>query len=157
MEKNETQYFEGLLTKVREIRSSERSAAAKIADVVALAIDYNSVTSIGKAAFGGCSGLTTVTIPSSVTSIGEYAFRGCSSLTSVTIPNSVTSIGYQAFYGCTGLQHVYCHAVNPPSVVYNSPFDDTSTSSATLHVPAESLDAYKGRWPWSEFGSIVAL
>jgi hypothetical protein len=44
MEKNETQYFEGLLTKVREIRSSERSAAAKIADVVALAIDYNSAT-----------------------------------------------------------------------------------------------------------------
>ena len=42
-------------------------------------------------AFQGCSGLTSVTIPSSVTSIGDYAFRNCSGLTSMTIPESVTS------------------------------------------------------------------
>ena len=63
----------------------------------------NSVTSIGKSAFSGCSRLTAVTIPNSVTSIGEGAFSGCGSLTSVTIPNSVTSIGGYAFYNCTGL------------------------------------------------------
>ena len=58
-----------------------------------------SVTSIGEFAFSGCTGLTSVTIPSSVTEIGEEAFRGCTGLTSVTIPNSVTSIGYSAFGG----------------------------------------------------------
>ncbi len=63
----------------------------------------NSVTSIGFGAFSGCSGLTSVTIPNSVTSIGDYAFSGCSGLTSVTIGNSVTSIGDYAFYDCTGL------------------------------------------------------
>ena len=45
----------------------------------------NSVTSIGGSAFGGCSGLTSITIPNSITSIGDYAFSGCSSLTSVNI------------------------------------------------------------------------
>ncbi len=65
-----------------------------------------SVTSIGNYAFGGCFGLTSVTIPNSVTSIGYGAFGDCLGLTSVTIPNSVTSIGNEAFYGCFGLTSV---------------------------------------------------
>ena len=63
----------------------------------------SSVTSIGASAFEGCSGLTSLTIPSSVTSIGGSAFAGCSGLTSLTIPSSVTSIGDKAFHGCSGL------------------------------------------------------
>ena len=65
-----------------------------------------SVTSIGNEAFRGCTGLTSITIPSSVTSIGWYAFYGCTGLTSITIPNSVTSIGERAFLGCTGLTSI---------------------------------------------------
>ena len=63
----------------------------------------SSVTSIGYAAFSGCSGLTSVTIPSSVTSIGNYAFSGCSGLFSVVIPSNVTSIGNGAFQRCSNL------------------------------------------------------
>ena len=63
----------------------------------------SSVTEIGSYAFEDCSGLTSLIIPSSVTSIGWYAFEGCSGLTSLTIPSSVTSIGYYAFSGCSGL------------------------------------------------------
>ena len=36
----------------------------------------NSVTSIGNAAFSGCTGLTSITIGNSVTSIGSSAFNG---------------------------------------------------------------------------------
>ena len=61
------------------------------------------VTSIGDRAFYGCSGLTSLTIPSGVTSIGNGAFSGCSGLTSLTIPSGVTSIDNGAFYGCSGL------------------------------------------------------
>ena len=66
----------------------------------------SSVTSIGYEAFGGCSGLTSITIPSSITSIDNNAFYGCSGLISVDIPNGVTFIGYSAFYGCSGLTSV---------------------------------------------------
>jgi hypothetical protein len=64
------------------------------------------VTSIGDAAFWGCSSLTSVTIPEGVTSIGGLAFNGCSSLTSVTIPAGVTSIGNWAFRDCSRLQQL---------------------------------------------------
>ena len=63
----------------------------------------SSVTSIGNEAFHGCSGLTSLVIPSGVTSIGDEAFHGCSGLTSLVIPSGVTSIGDEAFYGCSGL------------------------------------------------------
>ena len=63
----------------------------------------SSVTSIGRGAFYGCWKLTSLTIPSGVTSIGYSAFRGCSGLTNLTIPSSVTEIGDKAFYGCSGL------------------------------------------------------
>ena len=63
----------------------------------------SSVTEIGNWAFFGCSGLTSLTIPSGVTSIGDSAFMGCSGLTSLTIPSGVTSIGYYAFDGCSRL------------------------------------------------------
>ena len=61
------------------------------------------VTSIGNSTFSGCSGLTSLTLPSGVTSIGDSTFEGCSGLTSLTLPSGVTSIGSYAFEGCSGL------------------------------------------------------
>ena len=96
----------------------------------------NSLTTIGRGAFLGCSdlkefkgkfasndgrvlivdkvlksvapaaGLTEYTIPDIVTTIGDYAFYECSSLTSVTIPDSVTTIGDAAFCVCSSLTSV---------------------------------------------------
>ena len=64
------------------------------------------VTSLGASSFKGCSGLTSITIPSSVTSLGEFCFSDCSGLTSITIPSSVTSLGNYCFYYCTGLTSI---------------------------------------------------
>jgi hypothetical protein len=51
--------------------------------------------------------LTSVTIGNSVTSIRKQAFLGCSGLKSVTIGNGVESVGREAFYNCTGLTSVH--------------------------------------------------
>ena len=114
----------------------------------------DSVTSIGDSAFQGCSSLTSVTIPDSVTSIGIYAFYGCSNLTSITIPDSVTSIEAYAFHECRNLTSVTCMPVTPPSLGI-SPIP---TTTATIEVPAQSVDAYKSASGWSDYASkIVAI
>ena len=64
---------------------------------------YTSNDVIGKCAFTGCSGLTSINLPASITEIGGSAFYGCSGLTNITLPSSITKIGYHAFYDCSGL------------------------------------------------------
>ena len=61
------------------------------------------VTKIGCYALSSCIGLTSLTLPSSVTEIGEHAFLNCRGLTNFTIPSGVTSIGTSAFFCCYGL------------------------------------------------------
>ena len=117
-----------------------------------------SVTGIGINSFDGCSGLTSITIPYSVTTIGYGAFYRCSGLTSVTIGSGVTSIEEVAFYECSSMTDVYCYAEKVPETII-SPYYPTfsSIASATLHVPAGSVEAYKTTAPWSGFGTIVAI
>ena len=63
----------------------------------------SSITKIGMSAFEGCSGLTSINLPSSITKIDPSAFWGCSGLTSLNLPSSITKIGMNAFEGCSGL------------------------------------------------------
>ncbi len=116
----------------------------------------NSVTKIGADAFSGCSGLTSVTIGNGVTTIGNNAFSSCYGLTSVTIGNSVTKIGADAFSKCSALKDFYCPTERIPTTG-NRIFDGVKLSSATLHVPAASLQKYGSTYPWYRFGQIVAL
>ncbi|WP_440424988.1 leucine-rich repeat protein [Prevotella sp.] len=64
---------------------------------------YTSNDVIGRYAFSGCSGLTSLTLPAGITEIGEYAFCDCDGLTSLTLPAGITWISYGAFRGCSGL------------------------------------------------------
>ena len=144
----------------------------------------NSVTTIGDGAFSCCSSLENISvvsdnpnydsrnncnaiietatntliagcmntaIPNSATSIGDKAFSGCSSLTSIMIPNSVTTIGDDAFSDCPSLNDIYCYVTTPPRFENY----DSINYSATLHVPATSLAAYRAAPIWSKFKNIV--
>ena len=101
----------------------------------------SSVTSIGSYAFYGCSGLASLTLPSSVTSIGWYAFEDCSGLTSLTLPSSVTSIGSYAFYGCSGLTSIYVYLEKTPKLGKDI-FKECDAKICTVYVPTGTYDDY---------------
>ena len=109
----------------------------------------NSVTSIGRYVFSGCSGLTSVEIPNSVTSIGDGAFYKCSGLTSITIPNSVTSIGSYAFYGCSGLTSITIS--NGVTIIYEYAFRYCS-GLTSIEIP--NSVAYIGGYAFSGCNSL---
>ena len=99
----------------------------------------SSVTSLGNECFWGCSGLTSITIPSSVTSLSESCFSGCSGFTSITIPSSVTSLGKDCFNDCKNLETVYFEGK-----YCKSNYADLSIpTTSIIKVPTEYLQEYK--------------
>ena len=65
----------------------------------------DSLTTLGEQAFA-LTGLTSVTIPKGLTEIPAYCFASCSALKSVTVPKTVQAIGDYAFYNCPKLSSV---------------------------------------------------
>ena len=105
------------------------------------------ITSIGYGAFIGCSGLTSLTLPAGITEIDDKAFDNCSGLTSLTLPDGITSIGDKAFKGCSGLTSIYVYAEKVPKIGGNV-FEGIDAKKCTLYVPMGTYDNY-----WlSDFG-----
>ncbi|MBR6169159.1 MAG: leucine-rich repeat protein [Bacteroidaceae bacterium] len=96
------------------------------------------------------------TIPDGVEWIGGDAVSNNKYLTTLTIPNSMKHICTSAFEGCSNLKDLYCKADNVP-VVWESVFKNVLIASATLHVPAGSIEKYKTTSPWKDFGNIVPI
>ena len=86
-------------------------------------------------------------ITCNVTSIEYWAFYGCSGLTSVTIPSSVTSIGGDAFNGCSRLKKViikdiaawcgisFSDTFSNPLVYAHHLYSDENTEITELIIP----------------------
>ena len=101
----------------------------------------SSVTEIGEGAFLNCRGLTNFTIPSGVTSIGHGAFFCCYGLISLTIPSSVTAIGSRAFNDCSGLTSIYAYMEKLPETGSNL-FLGCDEKKCTVYVPKGTYDDY---------------
>lgn len=80
-----------------------------------------------------------------ITEIGATAFYACYNLTSISIPKSVDIINTYAFVGCTNLADVTCKPTTPPSLGLNI---FTNSIISTVHVPVNSVDAYKSANGW---------
>ena len=114
----------------------------------------SSVTEIGEHAFLNCRGLTNFTIPSGVTSIGTSAFFCCYGLISLTIPSSVTAIGSEAFKHCSGLTSIYVYMEKLPETGSNL-FLGCDEKNCTVYVPKGTGDAYFRSAEFGYFYNIV--
>jgi uncharacterized repeat protein (TIGR02543 family) len=130
-----------------------------------------SVTSINAYAFGDCTNLSSITIPSTLTTIsmngfsgfqsqipivlpstvvaiGDYGFYNCY-VTTLTVSANVTSIGTSAFGACPNLTAINMQGSTPPtlgSTVFAAPLP-------TIHVPAGAVSAYQTSW--SSYGLTI--
>lgn len=77
-------------------------------------------------------------IPDSVVSIGEYAFGGSTGLTSVTIPSGMTQIDPTCFGYCPGLESITVAAGNPVYDSRNNCNAIIETATNTLIVGCKS-------------------
>ena len=125
----------------------------------------NNIESIKINSFSHSKSISTVIIPNSVISIEKNAFKECTNLRCVTLGNNVKNIDEGAFQTCKNLEEVFCYSDQPPlckthfygDLLTVNPFKESYIEYATLHVPAESVNAYKGTEPWKLFGTIVAI
>ena len=114
----------------------------------------SSVTEIGEHAFLSCRGLTNFTIPSGVTKIGAGAFFCCYGLISLTLPSSVTAIGSEAFKHCSELTSIYAYMEKLPETGSNL-FLGCDEKNCTVYVPKGTGNAYFRSAEFGYFYNIV--
>ena len=104
----------------------------------------NNIAKIGKYAFYGCSGLTSIAIPNSVTSIEDYTFCECSDLVCIIIGTGVRYIGnYYSFYNCNRLNTV----INFSNLTFTKGSGIAKHASKVINAPNGFFD---GDYVWLE-------
>ena len=124
------------------INSADYSGSVTVPNLARSGIQSWTVRGIGYKAFGECSGLTSVTLPTSLNYVGDLAFIRCTSLTEIEIPENVTwigtnafeqcsslgvvslpttftSLGRVAFSACNNISYIYSQATEPPTLGMN--------------------------------------
>ncbi len=113
-------------------------------------------TTLDDGALLQCESLELISIPPGVTTLDEQSLH--STLTDMpmsvlTLPSSMKRF-YTEMYRCGNLTDVYCYAVEPPMVEYQSYFERTNMSNGTLYVPKGSAQAYWRAEGWRVFKDI---
>jgi uncharacterized protein YjdB len=115
----------------------------------------NTLLSIGRFAFKGCSELKSVTFPQKLDFIGSSAFLECSNLKSVTFSSPSAFTPDPPFPGCI-LSEV-CNLYSEPYVYSDILFSGADLENATLIVPDEAVNRYRYSNKWNNFDWIISL
>ena len=100
-----------------------------------------------------CKNLTYLVLPDVLQRIEKAAFGGCTGLTTISLPAGLEYM-YAAFDDCTGLTSVYANMPTPLQDAYS--FEGVDKSHCILYVPEGSLAAYRQMEnTWGLFQHIV--
>ena len=114
------------------------------------------LTGIFYRTFAGCYNLKSVQLPSDVKSIARGAFSNCTGLTSLEFPSGLTKIEDGAFSGCSNIVSIYAYMPDPP--LFDGDGKDFPTcfnENCTLYVPKKSYTAYIVAPGWGDFKTIA--
>ena len=109
---------------------------------------------LGVEAFANCKTLPNVAIKA-ISSVGRQAFEGCTGLQWVLLSDKTTSLGENSFAGCTGIKYVKSYAEFPPEGLVN--FEESVPANGTLFVPENSLDYYQYSPTWETWLDVRPL
>ena len=129
------------------------------------------VISIVDSAFGGCSNLTSITIPDSVTSIGRNAFSKCSSLTKITFEDNAPAVERNVFDnisdkakifinpGATGFGEMFAglpvHIINNFEITsFNNSSDQFEIRFETKSDSTYTIEVTQDFLKWDEIGEV---
>ena len=115
---------------------------------------YGNKLTIGGSAFEGCSSLKQFDFPNTETTIGDRAFMGCSEFIYIHLYGSTTAIGASAFAQCTHLACIFVDMLNPIKINKNV-FEGVDKNACTLFVPEGKYQPYWLADVWGDFAYIV--
>ena len=93
----------------------------------------STITTIGKEAFQGDSGIKILFIPENVNKFDYGVFDMCTSLETVHIKSTTLTLGYFSFYRCTSLKTVYYYSSTPPTCQTSSIYVCEGVQFCTAH------------------------
>ncbi len=104
---------------------------------------------IDEHAANGNHTIVTLVLPYGFESINAMAFGHCSQLKNVRLPSSVTSLSRYAF-STTNIENLYVNRVEPLALDHPL-FEATQMPGIKLYVPREGYGAYKSATHWRNF------
>ena len=124
--------------------------------------DNYRVTHIESDAFYNQYSVKEIVIPEGIETIGNWAFGYCSQMKKLSLPSTLKSIGIKAFYGAQSLQSVIVAMTEPIAITpdvftcYTWVGNDIIErfTEATLYVPQGRKAAYQYAEVWGQFATI---
>lgn len=113
------------------------------------------VKELPEGAFGSCTNLTSIQLPSKLERIEGTGIFGSQKLKTITLPATLRYVGGQGLDN-PNLESIYASPTTPPATEENySYFDSNVLSNCKLYVPKGSLDSYKNAPIWKDFLNII--